>query len=118
MSSGPGQLLWMVLVAGCVVTGCQARRPVSPLSSLGRSDHAQAEHATEADDRGTVTPAIQLEETADALAESEDKGPSRWTKLFGGFGKPKRIPLPRTDLDSESMFGESEASPSSPLDDF
>jgi hypothetical protein len=26
---------------------------------------------------------------------------SRWAKLLGRFGKPKRIPLPRTDLPAE-----------------
>ena len=74
-------------------------------------------HATATNPAPAVTPAIQTELQADAVAESEHKETSRWAKLFGGFGKPKRIPLPRTDLDSNDVFGDAELTRSLAVDE-
>lgn len=120
MSTGRCHPIWMALLVIYGLAGCQASRPASSsrFGALSRSANVQAAHTDEGEEQetATVTPSVQLE--ADALPMPEDKATSRWAKLFGGFGKPKRIPLPRTDLESEDMFGGANMSKSSSVDDF
>ena len=56
-------------------------------------------------------------ETDAAATNIDEQEPSRWAKLFS-FGKPKRIPLPRTDLDSDGVFGDADTHESPTVDEF
>ena len=103
-------ILVVVLLPG--VYGCQTSPPTVQL------DHPAPSFAM---NRATAQPQREepaIKQTAAAsepqLVElrkrDEADSNSTWTRLFGRLGKPKRIPLPRTDLDDqqEALAGEAE----------
>jgi hypothetical protein len=68
-------------------------------------------HIARSSDQTAPDPAgvrpLQSESTELSLQSEADQPPSRWSRWWNWsqFSKPKRIPLPRTDLDSDDGFG-------------
>jgi len=117
MSSDLLRALGILALCGGLA-GCQAARSVG--LPLGRSSTAQADFSSETAESATdsqVDTAAHTESQPIAAAESSEQETSRWAKLFG-FGKPKRIPLPRTDLDSSDVFGDPNMTQSLAVDEF
>lgn len=94
----------LVAVAATSLAGCQVIRAMFQMDSDRRApafgiELAPAEQKVEqtSHDEPAREPAAQSESDR-ATAETPD-APSAWSRLFGRFTRPKRIPLPRTDLD-------------------
>ena len=104
----------LILVAALMpgVVGCQTGTPSvqldRPAPSLAMeraaSQQPQAESAIQ------QTGAVSEPRLVELSQREEPQRDSTWTKLLGRFGKPKRIPLPRTDLeaDPQALAGQSE----------
>ena len=99
-------LLWIIVLLGCFA-GCQIDRKFFQMSSdnpspvLGLQLAPRAKKQDKSGIRGIsateeVAPVVELDRQDTASRRS------KWPKWLGRLGKPKRIPLPRTD----SLSGE------------
>jgi hypothetical protein len=115
---GQRDCLAAAMVAGCALCGCQARQAAPTASSFVPAHSSRAESADFSTSEETPSIVHATNHEAVASSSTEVEGSSRWSKLFGGFGKPKPIPLPRTDLDSGEGFGPSAQSEPSVASEF
>ena len=100
------------------VAGCQAGRStiqagtVTPTPAVGRSGEQQTEVAD-------LNPEQLLTNARVADLEPRREAPngSGWSRLWGGFGQPKSLELPRTDQARKDVF-EDEGPTQAVPDDF
>jgi len=96
-----------ILVAGgcllCGLSGCQVARTSFQMDSDNRVPILGLQLSPrERDTSGIRRDHAADDETPVVDLNRRETMPRRspWSKLLGRFGKPKRIPLPRTDLQS------------------
>ena len=101
------------------VAGCQPARSsiqagtVTPTPAVGRSGEQQTEVADLASPEQLLTNA----RVVDLEPRREPPSESGWSRLWGGFGQPKSLELPRTDLARKDVF-EDEGPTQAVPDDF
>lgn len=83
----------------CLLSGCQMSRGPFRSARLG-SPFVHGPRSGEMETEETIQP-VSAERDAPIVTadEKESEGFSaRWSKLFDSWKRPKRIPLPRTDV--------------------
>lgn len=130
----------MLGAAGAIggISGC--RQPGGATKAVAESEHPtelaaeaerdkrdiRSEHPKKSSKSKTADEVRQASEERETSSTEEippnpnDRSswsPGRWSGLLGRFGTPKRVPLPRRDLDSSSSLAE-ESIPQSDIDDF
>jgi hypothetical protein len=94
----PLSVVWAAVLAGCCLSGCAGGGRSFPMGSNGRrSPQVEVSATHDHPERGRIRQISSLDDGESAEAADQS---SSWSKLLGRFSKPKRMPLPRTDVES------------------
>jgi len=126
-AEGPrrGWRLLALALAGCAVAPLGCRAPGSATASRRAEGVVHAAAVDTAPAQGNHRPADE-DRSAGASGMASTSGseetaatmPSRWSRLLGRFGSPRRIPLPRTDAELPPAMAGEAISPGAAAEDF